>query len=967
MSLQRNRVLERAARATLLLAAVSAAVRAQSIVTGPVFGEVVNLGGTPSDIVVDEMRGRLYLVNSNANRVDVFDYRLKKVAGSIPVGSFPLAAALSPDGAFLYVTNTQASSLAVVELGPDRVERYVSLPARPEGVAVGNDGRVLITTQGAGLNNATNTLLLYDPRQAAAQQLTAVPSPPTISTPNPLPAVFVGRPATPFPGRLMPTPDGNFIVGMVAINQTATSANTTLFAYEVASGTVLRNRLVTGQSTVLSQSPDGGRFMAGSTQYDSATLAVNAQMNVANMPFFLNGTFSQAFNVQANFGGSVFSPDGRTLYSAFNNAATGQRTTASALFVSSPRNLYTRLGIRLPESVLGRMAISSDGSTVWALSESGILVLPIADLYDYPLLEPETNTVFLAIDECNKGLARASVRIGNAGKGKLTYAVGNPGAALVAEVSSGVAPSSIRFTMEPGRAGVNRQAGTNLYTGSANNQGAPVNVFLSSAEAVNLPPVIRVFMNFRNADQRGLVFPVPTSLSAGEGLFDLVLDEARQRLFVTNSGYNRIEVFDTARLKFLEPIETGQLPHQMAMSLDGSTLYVGNTGGESIEIVDLETQRVVGAIEFPAIPRAGNQAVVRPLALSMGLSGLQFMMSNGGFWRTVGTTAIPRTNVNNFPPATITGPLYMTASPGGERIVTLSGTGVAYLYDALSDTYVNSRQVWNQTPISYFGPLAAAPNNAYYLAGGMILSPALTPIGGAERPGATTVAPPTTPGLPPTTTTVSLGLRNVAAVYPLTETTFLRMTTPVRQNITAATRDDARTTLELVDVRTQSEQVAAIVPENPANNVFGGNRANVPSRMMVVDSKGTAYLITLSGLVVAPLAQTNGSTQPRIPNGARGVVNSIDGTQTLRPGSFVTVSGVNLGAIATADTLPLPTVLGGSCVTFNDIPLPIIQTAPGQISAQIPANVLPGANVVQVRSLANAQSSEPVVILVSRP
>jgi hypothetical protein len=613
------------------------------------------------------------------------------------------------------------------------------------------------------------------------------------------------------------------------------------------------------------------------------------------------------------------------------------------------------------------MAISSDGATAWALSESGILVLPVAALYDYPILEPETNTVFLAIDDCNKGLARASVRIGNAGKGKLTYAVGNPGAALVAEVSSGVAPSSIRFTMEPGRAGVNRQAGTNLYTGSANNQGAPVNVFLSSAEAVNLPPVIRVYMNFRNSDQRGLVFPVPTSLSAAEGLYDLVLDEARQRLYVANSGYNRIEVFDTARLKFLEPIETGQLPHQMAMSLDGSTLYVGNTGGESIQIIDLETQRVTGAIEFPAIPRAGNQAVIRPLALAMGLSGLQFLMSNGAFWKVIGTTAIPRTNVNNFPPATIPGPLYMAASPGGERIVALSGTGVAYLYDALSDTYVNSRQVWNQTPISYFGPLAAAPQNAFYLAGGMILSPALTPIGGAERPGTTTVAPPTTPGVPPTTTTVSLGLRNVAAVYPLTETSFLRMTTPVRQNITAATRDDARTTLELVDVRTQSEQVAAIIPENPANNVFGGNRANVPSRMMVVDSKGTAYMITLSGLVVTPLAQTNGSTQPRIPNGARGIVNSIDGTQTLRPGSFVTVSGVNLSAIATADTLPLPTVLGGSCVTFNDIPLPLIQTAPGQISAQIPANVLPGANVVQVRSLANAQSSEPVVVNVSRP
>jgi hypothetical protein len=35
------------------------------------FGEVVQPGGTPSDVLLDEARGRLYIVNSAANRVDV--------------------------------------------------------------------------------------------------------------------------------------------------------------------------------------------------------------------------------------------------------------------------------------------------------------------------------------------------------------------------------------------------------------------------------------------------------------------------------------------------------------------------------------------------------------------------------------------------------------------------------------------------------------------------------------------------------------------------------------------------------------------------------------------------------------------------------------------------------------------------------------------------------------------------------
>jgi hypothetical protein len=36
---------------------------------------VVRLGYTPSDIVLDESRERLYLVNTNANRVDIYSYR----------------------------------------------------------------------------------------------------------------------------------------------------------------------------------------------------------------------------------------------------------------------------------------------------------------------------------------------------------------------------------------------------------------------------------------------------------------------------------------------------------------------------------------------------------------------------------------------------------------------------------------------------------------------------------------------------------------------------------------------------------------------------------------------------------------------------------------------------------------------------------------------------------------------------
>jgi YVTN family beta-propeller protein len=948
-------------------------------VPGEKFGRLVPLGGQPSDVVIDEARNRLYLVSSGANRVIVYNYSTEQVTGYIETGSFPSAAALSMDGRYLYVSNVQASSLSVIDLEGDRVIQSVSLPARPEGVGVGFDGRVLITTQGSGVGNQQNTLLIFDRNQELGQQLIPVSSPPPISTPNPLPQVTLGRPATAFPGRLERTPDGQFIIGMVAINQTLNTAQTTLFVYEAASGTVLRNRTVTGQSTVLAVSPDGSKFMAGSTLYETSTLNVLGQMSTSNYPFFVtqiqnfNAPANPAINITNNFGGSVFSPDGTTVYGAFNVnvGAPNTRPLSEALIVASAKNLGVRLGLRMPESILGKIVATSSGAELFASSESGLIHIPIGKLFDYPIIMPEATQVFLANDPCNKGIARASLRVNNLGSGKLTYTVPVATTALITEVTSGLAPSTINFIMEPGRTGVQRQPGTNVFTAAGGGNGQAININLNSREAVNFPNTIRVYMNFRQADQRGIVYPVPTTWAGADGLFELVLDQSRQRVYITNAAYNRVEVFDIRRQRFLEPIEVGQLPRSMALALDSNTLYVGNNG-EVISVVDLDLRKEVSRIEFPPIPRPGNANVIRPMALGMSLAGLQMIMSNGGLWRLVGNTATPRPASAIISPntttTTLTGPAqYSFAStPGGEYLVALAGNGNAYLYDALADAYTVARTI-NQAPIqSYYGPASGADKGAFFLVNGLILSPSLAVIGGAERPGVVQLGPPPAPGQPPTQTVVSAGQRHVAQVTPLNDTQFVRMTLPVRTQITAATRDDSRPTLELVDVRTGAESVVAIAPEQPPFVALGAQRVSVASRQLAVDKDGVAYMITTSGLAVVPLRLGGVEARPAITGGSRGVVNANTGTNTYGPGSFITISGNGLGAVSTADQVPLPTVLGGSCVTLSDVPLTLLQTSPGQITAQIPDSLRPGTYVMQVRNLALASQSDPIQVTVQR-
>jgi YVTN family beta-propeller protein len=964
------------------------------------FGDVVRLGTTPSDVVLDESRTRLYLVNSSANSVMVWDYTKQTLLGSIAVGTRPLAAAMSMDNAYLYVTNHDSSTLSVISLaqGFGSVINTVALPAEPEGVAVGLDGRAVICTDGSNTTSNVNTLLIFDGTQAASQQVLAVQFSPAAVTPPTLAAPAFPRPTTLFNGKLQTTPDGKYIIGVSVISS---GASTVVYQYEVDSGTILQSRQVTGQSSIMAMAPDGASFMAGFTLYSTASLNVVGQQSVANAPFPLTSgtsTTTNPFSTTTNLGGSVFTADGKTLYSAFNNSTT-TAVTASTLLVSDPHTLAITLGINLPESVLSKIVITADGSQAWALSSSGMIHLPLGNLYTYPILMPQSTTVFLAQDNCNPGVAQGTLNINNVGAGTLTFAVPQSLAtAIVATASSGLAPSSITFTMDPGRSAVVRTAGTNLYTGAgtgtvATNTGAPLAVNLVSPNAINIPNTILVYMNFRDATQRGQIYPVPTvpyttttgtTTTIAEGLQDIVLDQPRNLIYITNSGYNRIEVFDVVNRVFLTPIAVGQLPHQMAMGLDGNTLYVANTGGESIAIVDLTQQIVTGTITFPPIPRLGNAPVDYVHTMAMGLSGLQFVLLqpttptqttiSGTLWEVIGNNAVPRTGT------TVTGvsaagaqtnlgtanESSMIASADGTSILLLGGTGITYLYNALTDSYTtNANSFGASTIFGYFGPVGAASDANFLLADGLVMNNSLTQIGGATEPGTVTTTPPGIGGMGGVSVS-STGLRNVASVAPIDENDFARLTTPVRTNLTTTITGDTHTTLEVVNVLTGAITSTFRVPENPPISVFGNTKQPTPPRQMVVDSQGTAYAITLSGLSVIPLTPSSAATTPALST-TQPIVNSVDGTTVFKPGSFVTINGSSLASTAVANALPPPTVLGGSCVVMNNVSIPLLQTAGGQIAAQIPSTMRAGEVVMEVRSLATAQNSSPVVVTIHTP
>src|SRR5207249_4358204 len=71
--------------------------------TPATFGTPIPAPGNLTDIVLDESRQRLYLVNFANNRVEIYSIAERRFLNPVAVGTQPVSAALSPDNLFLYV------------------------------------------------------------------------------------------------------------------------------------------------------------------------------------------------------------------------------------------------------------------------------------------------------------------------------------------------------------------------------------------------------------------------------------------------------------------------------------------------------------------------------------------------------------------------------------------------------------------------------------------------------------------------------------------------------------------------------------------------------------------------------------------------------------------------------------------------------------------------------------------------
>jgi uncharacterized protein (TIGR03437 family) len=101
----------------------------------------------------------------------------------------------------------------------------------------------------------------------------------------------------------------------------------------------------------------------------------------------------------------------------------------------------------------------------------------------------------------------------------------------------------------------------------------------------------------------------------------------------------------------------------------------------------------------------------------------------------------------------------------------------------------------------------------------------------------------------------------------------------------------------------------------------------------------TALLRTV-GLIAltVPSIFAQDSSAPAI----SGIVNAASYSSPVGPGSLVAIFGSNLEVGTTpaqASSTPLPTMLAGTTVTFNDTKAALLFVSPGQINAQVPSTI----------------------------
>ena len=129
--------------------------------------KAINLGNTPVTATITATpvaAGFAYVTNEDDNNVSVINTITNAVIATIPVGTQPRAAAVSPDGTRVYITNIGSGNVSVINTTTNTVIATIGVGSAPQGIIVSPDGsRVYVSNANSDtisiINAVSNTVV----------------------------------------------------------------------------------------------------------------------------------------------------------------------------------------------------------------------------------------------------------------------------------------------------------------------------------------------------------------------------------------------------------------------------------------------------------------------------------------------------------------------------------------------------------------------------------------------------------------------------------------------------------------------------------------------------------------------------------------------------------------------------------------------------------------------------------------
>jgi YVTN family beta-propeller protein len=97
-----------------------------------------------------------------------------------------------------------------------------------------------------------------------------------------------------------------------------------------------------------------------------------------------------------------------------------------------------------------------------------------------------------------------------------------------------------------------------------------------------------------------LPFTSPVVVPINGTLGDAIVDDRCEFVYFTNTTQNRVEVFSLQTFTLQTPIAVGSQPVGLDITPDGTRMYVANSGGNNISVVDLTRRVELRKITFPS-------------------------------------------------------------------------------------------------------------------------------------------------------------------------------------------------------------------------------------------------------------------------------------------------------------------------------------------------------------------------------